>query len=303
MKNNIKIANAPCSWGALEFDLKGEPIGFKQMLDELVDTEYIGTELGDWGFMPTEPSLLRKEIISRNLDLIGAFVPISFVDPGAHQEGIEKAKKVAGLMYDAGFPNAFIVLADNNGTVEYRTKNAGRINPNDKLSAENMKVFGEGVNKVARALKESFNMRAVFHHHCGGYIEAPWEIESLLENTDPDLVGVCFDTGHYLFGGGTDLVDFLNRHWDRVHHVHFKDFSGKVAKASKEHNWDYFQSVQHGVFCELGKGDVDFKSVADFLRMKEYDGWIVVEQDVLPGMGNPKECAGNNRAYLKTLGL
>jgi inosose dehydratase len=32
-------------------------------------------------------------------------------------------------------------------------------------------------------------------------------------------------------------------------------------------------------------------------------GWIVVEQDVLPGMGTPKESAQRNREYLKSIGL
>ena len=34
-----------------------------------------------------------------------------------------------------------------------------------------------------------------------------------------------------------------------------------------------------------------------------YDGWGVVEQDVLPGMGSPKESARRNREYIRTLGV
>ena len=67
--------------------------------------------------------------------------------------------------------------------------------------------------------------------------------------------------------------------------------------------WDYFESVRHGVFCELGKGAVDFKSIVTELTKMKYDGWIVVEQDVLPSMGKPKECAQHNRVYIKSLGL
>ena len=58
----IKIGNAPCSWGALEFDLEesSESIEFEQVLDEIKETGYIGTELGDWGYMPTTPSVLKN---------------------------------------------------------------------------------------------------------------------------------------------------------------------------------------------------------------------------------------------------
>ncbi len=65
--NMIKIANAPCSWGVLEFDLEGKAAGFEQVLDEIRETGYQGTELGDWGFMPVIPSELRKELDKRAL--------------------------------------------------------------------------------------------------------------------------------------------------------------------------------------------------------------------------------------------
>ena len=48
---------------------------------------------------------------------------------------------------------------------------------------------------------------------------------------------------------------------------------------------------------------VDFPAVLDWLRRHDYNGWIVVEQDVLPGMGTPKESARRNREYLASLGL
>ena len=63
----IKIANAPCSWGVLEFDLDGKAAGFEQVLDEIRETGYEGSELGDWGFMPTVPSELKKELDNRSL--------------------------------------------------------------------------------------------------------------------------------------------------------------------------------------------------------------------------------------------
>lgn len=300
---NIKIANAPCSWGALEFELEGKTLGYEQVLNEIAETGYAGTELGDWGFMPTDPQELHKEISKRHLQLLGAFVPVALVNEAAHEEGVVKALKVGGLMNDAGYKEAFIVLADENGTVEYRTKNAGRINGHDSLSANQMKVFARGAEKVAKAVKEQYGMKTVFHHHCAGFIETPGEIDDFLEATDPELIGLCFDTGHYHFGGGKDALTILKKYWDRIWHIHFKDFSPQVAEQSAKNSWNYFEAVKNGVFCELGKGVVDFKKVKEFLDDRSYDGWIVVEQDVLPGMGNPKECARNNRLYLQSIGL
>lgn len=303
MNNQIKIANAPCSWGVLEFDLEGDSFGYAQVLDEITETGYTGTELGDWGFMPTDPKQLHEEIGRRNLNLLGAFVPVAFSDEAAHAEGLERALRTAALMHDAGYKNAFIILADNNGSVEYRVKNAGRINGDGGLNDQQMKVFACGVEKIARAIKEQYGMRTVFHHHAAGYIETPKEIDALMRLTNSDLVGLCFDTGHYRFGGGADLIATMEKYWDRIWHVHFKDFSATVKSAADKNDWDYFAAVKNGVFCELGKGSVPFSEIKEFLQNKNYKGWIVVEQDVLPGMGQPKQCAANNRNYLHTIGL
>jgi inosose dehydratase len=76
-----------------------------------------------------------------------------------------------------------------------------------------------------------------------------------------------------------------------------------VAGRARAEGWDYNRAIQEGVFCELGQGCVDFPGVVAWLRERGYDGWIVVEQDVLPGMGSPRESARRSREYLASLGL
>jgi inosose dehydratase len=298
----IKIANAPCSWGALEFEMDGEILGYVQVLSEMKETGYQGTELGDWGFMPTDPAELKKTLQNFDLELLGAFLPVALSDSEKYQKGEEMVIKTAQLMYDAGFPDAFVILADDNCTVETRTINAGRVTPDIGLTDELWKSFSSRAERIARSVKEKFGMRMVFHHHCGGFVETPNEIETLLNLTDPDLLGLLLDTGHYAFGGG-DPVHALETHIDRIWHVHFKDYEPEVGKQVAEKKLDYFKAVEQGVFCELGKGNVDFVSIVDKLNNNGYKGWIVVEQDVLPGMGSPKKCALNNREFIRGLGL
>lgn len=298
----IQIANAPCSWGALEFELEGETLAYQQVLDEMVETGYTGTELGDWGFMPSDPEELKKVLVKMGLELLGAFVPVALADRAAHEAGTRLALKTAGLMYEAGFREAFIVLADENGSVEERTRHAGRITPSMGLSPMQWQTFSEGAESVARAVREQYGMRTVFHHHCAGYVETPGEVATLMELTNPELLGLCLDMGHYAFGGG-DPVEALEAYYDRIWHVHFKDYDPAIGQEAAANSYDYFKSVEKGVFCELGKGNVDFPSIVRILKQKGYDGWIVVEQDVLPGMGSPKTCALNNRNYIQSLGL
>jgi len=298
----IKIANAPCSWGALEFDLEGKSPGYEQVLSEMQETGYEGIEMGDWGFMPTIPVELREAVKGYGLHLIGAFVPVALSDPAALDRGVEWALKSARLLYDAGYENAFIVLADENGTVEERLNNAGRITDEMGLSDEAWKIFASGAEKVAGAVRQQYGLRTVFHNHGGGYVETPKEVARLMELTDPSLLGLCLDIGHYAFGGG-DPVAALREYYNRIWHVHFKDFDPYIEMRSTMDNFDYFKLVEEGVFCELGKGIVDFKSIVNILIERDYDGWVVVEQDVFPGMGSPKSSAFNNRHFLRNLGL
>ena len=298
----IKVANAPCSWGVLEFELEGEAAEYTQVLDEIVETGYLGTELGDWGFMPTDPNELRREIHSRGLTLLGAFVPVMLKEPNAHTTGMDAAIRSARLLAEVEGDRPFIILADDNGAVPERIQNAGRVLPEHGLNQNEWKIFAEGAEKIAEAVKKETGLRTVFHHHCAGYVERPDEIEMLMQLTDPDLLGLCFDTGHFRFGGG-DPISGLHNYRDRIWHVHFKDCDPDVAEQSQSEKWDYFNSIRNGIFCELGKGDVDFLRIKSELKKNGYDGWIVVEQDVLPGLGKPKESARRNRDYLASIGL
>ncbi len=311
----IHIANAPCSWGSLEFEgLEGESIAYGQMLDELRETGYTGTELGDWGYMPTDPALLKQELEQRQLAMVGAFVPVALKNEHAHAQGEAHALRVARLLAavasgEAGAMHCAptVVLADDNGTDPVRTQNAGRIAPEMGLNDEQWETFARGAERIARAVRQETGLRTAFHHHCAGYVETPQEIARFLDMTDPNVLGLVFDTGHYLYGTGSNdaahVEDGLSRFGNRIWHVHFKDCQPQVASAARTSGWNYFTALRHGVFCELGQGIVPFPTVATWLRTHTYTGWIVVEQDVLPGMGSPKASAQRNRHYLRSIGL
>jgi len=308
----IGVGNAPCSWGTLEFEgVEQEAIPYTRMLDELRDSGYAGTELGDWGFMPTDVDDLGHELRSRGLAMLGAFVPVKFRDRRAHAAGVEQAVTTARLISAAAESLCqerapYIVLAGDNGSEPTRTRHAGRISPAMSLSDADMAVFAEGTEQVARAVLGETGLRSVFHHHCAGYVETPDEIARLMDRTDDALLGLVFDTGHYAFASqaetGEEVTAGLRRFADRVWYMHFKDCDAGIARRSRAEEWDYFRAVGEGVFCELGQGIVDFPAVTAWMR-DNYEGWLCVEQDVLPGMGDPRESAARNRAYLHGIGL
>src|SRR5512139_2889285 len=123
----IKIANAPCSWGVLEFDLDGEAAGYAQVLDEIAETGYVGTELGDWGFMPTDPDALRAELDARGLALVGSFSTPWLQDAARHDRSADDDVRIERLLAAVGGPGTFIVLGNDPYGDPVRGKNAGRI--------------------------------------------------------------------------------------------------------------------------------------------------------------------------------
>jgi len=302
----LLVGNAPCSWGTLEFEeAKGEQVGYSRMLDELAETGYTGTELGDWGYMPTEPVALRSELARRGLVMLGAFVPVALKNEERHDAGIAAALKTARLLAAvASTPKPYLILADNNGADPERTRMAGRISTGAGLSAAEWAVFAAGANRLAHAVLEETGLRTVFHHHCAGYVETPEEIARFLELTDPRKIGLVFDTGHFTYGAGhARVVEALERYGDRVWYMHFKDCDPRVVAQARAGEWDYFTALRHGVFCELGKGSVDFPAALRWLGERCYNGYVLVEQDVLPGMGAPQESARRNREYLRSIEL
>jgi inosose dehydratase len=256
--------------------------------------------------MPTEPETLRHELGKRgDVAMLGAFVPVALKRAEAHAEGRERAVKTARLLAAvATAPAPFLVLSDDNGTDPVRTHRAGRIRPQDGLSKDEWRIFARGADEIAQAVFDETGLRTVFHHHCAGYIETPEEMETLLQMTNPERLGLVFDTGHYIHGAGSEDVDLaaaLDRFKERIWYVHLKDLEPNVARRSREKEWDYFTSMRNGLYPELGKGYVDFPVLLRWLAARDYQGYALVEQDVLPGMGTPKQSAQRNRAYIQSI--
>jgi inosose dehydratase len=299
----INVANAPCSWGVIEKTFESARSGdYRQVLDEMQVAGFRGTELGDWGFMPTDPVRLKDELDKRELSLVGSWVTAVLIDRNSHQESAQRAIRTAGLLAAVSGTSPLIILGDNLFAYDVRNRVAGRVTKRDSMTADQWTVFTDGLHSIAQKVKAETGIRTVFHHHCSTWIEAPWEISRLLELTDPELIGLCLDTGHYRYGGG-EPIDCLKRHADRIRHVHFKDCDVEIATTARNEKMEYNTAVGKGLFCELGTGEVDFRGIFNELQAIGYEGWIVVEQDVLPNMGSPKEMAVRNREYLRGIGL
>ena len=303
----LRVANAPVSFGVFDID-PGPDVrlpGPDALLDAVAAAGYEGIDLGPLGFLG-EGDELRARLAQRGLGLCGGWVAMRFADRQGFAEDLAELDRAldlfaAGADVDPAWrPKP--TLADAGSPEREANPGRGKDLPEIGLDDAGWRRLADGVRRaVERCQARGFE--PTFHHHACTHVEAPHEIEQLLELTD---VGLCLDTGHLLLGGG-DPVRALREWGARVNHLHLKDvrlavLTGVIAdNAGMEAVW------RRGTFCELGAGDLDIDAFLSALREHGYGGWLVVEQDRLPGPGEPLDIAATaqarNRAFLRERGL
>ncbi len=118
----------------------------------------------------------------------------------------------------------------------------------------------------------SYNVRAALHNHLGSRVESPEELDAFLKAVPGATL--LLDTGHLAAAGG-DCVDFIDRHFDRLAAIHFKDVFVMDTGVSLERWGERLR------FCELGGGNIglDFGAIGSILRKKNYAKWALIEHD------------------------
>jgi inosose dehydratase len=296
LKDRFLFACAPDSWGVLDYPGPSWEQSYESMLDEMVEAGYTGTELGPYGFFPTDPLVLRPQLDKRNLKLLGSFVPVRMTDRSASAAVMERIRKVGHLLATLKAP--FLVLADDQSPE--RNAYSGRTNEAGcpTLSAHQWKHVGQIVADAEKVAKE-FGLDLVFHPHVATYVESPEECERFFDVSSHTNVGLCLDTGHCLYGHG-DPVKETEKFKSKLRFVHVKDCNNKILEQARRNKWTFEEAIEHKVFTIIGKGDIDFPAFFQTLLKNGYSGWSVVEQDVKFGHTEipPKVSVAESRKYL-----
>jgi inosose dehydratase len=274
--SRFKFASAPDSWGVLDYPGPSWEQSYQKMLDEMVVAGYTGTELGPYGFYPTDPQVLEPELTQRKLKLLGSFVPAVLSDPASTQVVVEHIRKVGGLLAALGAP--FLVLADAQS--EERDRIAGRVPPDGSKgwNAEQWKQVGRVVAEAAKVTQD-FGLDLVFHPHISTYVETAAETEQFYDVTSATGIGLCLDTGHCAYAGD-DSAEEAEKYRDILRFVHIKDVDEKVIAEVRRTEMNFEQAIEANAFTIIGQGSIDFPQFFRVLQKNGYSGWMVVEQDV-----------------------
>jgi inosose dehydratase len=291
----VHISTAPGSWGVESAQDPANP-PWPAVLSEMADIGFEGAELGPFGYLPAEAGVLRNELDARSLSLVAGFVMEPFHEPTRQAAILDTAKRTCALLRGAGARCLVLIEA----LAPERASRAGRFDAAPRLDDAGWQRMTAAIHEVVRVAVDH-DLQATFHPHAGTYVEFADEIERLMADLD-EPVGLCLDTGHCVYSG-IEPVELLLAHGQRVRHLHLKDVHGDALARCRAEGLGFADAVAAGVFCAVGTGNVDFLALREALADVGYQGWATVEQDRLPGTGQPRADAEASLKHLRRVGI
>lgn len=284
--NTLNVAVAPISWGVCAVPGWGIQLPYDRVFREMRALGVSATESGPNGFLPDDLSDAARVLREGGISVIGTYVDLVLHEPD-DRRWVSGLKETIGTLRALG--GSTVVLAALAADMDYRV-----LEPiNASQWSTLLKNFDE-----ASAIAGDEGMKLVVHHHLATLVENDADIERVLNGSSVDL---CVDTGHAI-AAGVDPVRLVQRAGDRVRHVHLKDARDSVIRRLNSGQTDFLGSIDEGIFCRLGEGDLPIADFLAALSAQSFPGWIVIEQDVMlrDDSSDPLKDVTHSVEYLRT---
>ncbi|MFF4238681.1 TIM barrel protein [Actinomadura geliboluensis] len=272
-----RVAGAPISWGVCEVPGWGHQLAPARVLAEMRDLGLAAAEFGPDGFLPAGAAERAALLAGYGLRPVGGFAPVVLHDPD--RDPLPEVRRIlSGFGMERSNERLTLVLAAVTGLDGYDERPA--------LDAAGWAALLGNLDRID-AVAADAGVRAVLHPHVGTMVERSDEVDRVLAGS---AIPLCLDTGHLLIGG-TDPGELAARAPRRIAHVHLKDVDAALAAAVRTGATSYTDAVRAGVYRPLGAGDIDIAGIVRSLEGAGYDGWYVLEQDMIidaepaPGAG------------------
>ncbi|WP_375002342.1 TIM barrel protein [Aeromicrobium sp. CTD01-1L150] len=265
-----RIAGAPISWGVCEVPGWGYQLGPERVMGEMRGLGLTATEFGPDGFLPQDPADKAAFLEGFGLRAVGGFLPV-VLHEADHDPMSEVDAFIDGCLASGA---GVVVLAAATGVDGYDVR--------PMLDDTAWKVLLEHLDRIADHATDR-GVTAVLHPHVGTMVEGADDVERVLDGSRIDL---CVDTGH-LVAAGADPVAITRAHPGRVGHVHLKDVDARLARRVLAGEITFSDAVAAGLWTVLGEGSVDIAAMIGALEQTGYQGWYVLEQDLMLPDGGP----------------
>ncbi|MTE01610.1 TIM barrel protein [Paracoccus sp. YIM 132242] len=304
----ITITTAPCCWGVDDVSNPDLP-PWRLVLAEAAAAGYGGLELGPYGYMPLDAGAVSAELRKRGLYVVAGTIFDNLVDP-ANRENLERqARRICAVITalpkppvapGQRFPAPYLTVMDwGHDARDYAAGHSDRALRLDAAAWAGMIATIRAIARIAR----DHGVRAVIHPHAGGHIEFADEIDRICADIPASEAGLCLDTGHTAYAG-MDPVATLDRYWDRLDYIHFKDINAAKYAEVMARRIRFFDACAEGVMCPIGDGSIDYPGVLALLERRGYAGFITVEQERDPrNAGGSLADVAKSRRYLERVGF
>ncbi len=286
----LRIGTAPVNWNNFDLENWRPVVPYPAILDEMQAAGYGATEW-DASF-GSGSGTLRREIAQRDMSYTGAYRWLDFLHDDAFARDLSDLDAFLDVLTGIGANH--LIVADR--LRPERVACAGAVPADGSRS-----IDGNGFTTIARNLTRlaehvaPLGLRVHYHNHAGTYVETPNEVNALATHLEGTQVDLCFDTGHYAYGGG-DACAFLIENIASIGYLHLKDVNGGVLAQARHHGWSFLDALRHIIFCPLGEGQAGIPAIVAALVEYRFDGWVIVEQDTCEG-----DATRNARTNLDTI--
>jgi inosose dehydratase len=290
-RDKVYLGITPTGWTNDDTPGIGDDIPFEQCVSEMALAGFEGCSVGHK--FPKDPEVLKAALELRGLRVSEPWASTYFTVAEMEDRTVESFRQQMAFIKEMGGTD--VVVAELGHAVHQQPVFVLANKP--VFSDEQWGRMVEGLNRLGRMAAEE-EMRLCYHHHMGTGVQTRAEVDRLMDDTDPEVVHLLFDTGHLYWAGG-DPLDMASAYADRIKHVHLKDIRKDVLDRCMERKMSFLESVIEGAFTVPGDGVIDFEPIFRTLADAGYEGWLIVEAEQDPHKANPLEYAMKARAYLR----
>ncbi|MBO5066351.1 MAG: myo-inosose-2 dehydratase [Clostridia bacterium] len=288
-KNKVKLGIAPIAWTNDDMPDLGAENTFEQCISEMALAGFTGCEVGNK--YPKDTKVLKKALDLRGMQICNAWFS-TFLTTKPYEETEKDFIEHITFLKEMG---AKVVGVSEQGHSIQGT-DLSIFDDKYVMNDEEWDMLCTGLNKLGKVAKD-MGITLTFHHHMGTVVQTEAEIDRLMENTDPELFNLLFDSGHLAYCG-EDYMSVLKKYINRIKHVHLKDIRPDVIADVKANKESFLQGVRKGTFTVPGDGVIDFAPIFEVLSENNYEGYVLVEAEQDPAIANPFEYAVKARKYI-----
>jgi inosose dehydratase len=269
----LRLATAPVSWGIWEQTIdRPDLVPPRPLLETVTGMGYRALETGPPGYLAKNGTSAVELIAPFEVELVATFLPLRLDDEEGFLADLDALDRTTEVLAAAG--GGVVLLADAERPERAAVSGQPARMAERRLSEEQLGGAAERLERAAARCRER-GLGAALHPHAASYIEAPEEVEAILERTELPL---CIDTGHAVVGGG-DPVELVRRHGDRLAHIHLKDVDADVLDRLRAGELDMDEAWTRGIFCPFGDGVVPLQEFLQEPVVRDLHGYAVLEQD------------------------